>query len=343
LEDVAARAGVSRALVSLVIRQAPGASAATRERVLAAAAELGYRPDPRARLLARSRSRLLGVVFGAQHAFHADLLEGIYLAAEPAGYDVALSALTPSRDEHRAIEALLDYRCEALILLGPQTPAAALEDLGRRLPVVVVARRLRASSVGVVRTADDIGARLAVEHLITLGHQRIVHVDGGRAPGSADRRRGYRAAMRGHGHGDLVRVVPGGLTEEAGAAAAAALLDNDQPLPTAVVAFNDRCAVGLLDSFIRAGVAVPGEVSVVGYDDDRLSRLAHINLTTVAQDAPHMAALAVGQAVARLDGQGDGEQAMAAETVITPHLIIRSTTAAPGTATPTRAAATPTR
>jgi DNA-binding LacI/PurR family transcriptional regulator len=342
LEDVAARAGVSRALVSLVIREAPGASAATRERVLAAAAELGYRPDPRARLLARSRSRLLGVVFGAQHAFHADLLEGIYLAAEPAGYDVALSALTPSRDEHRAIEALLDYRCEALILLGPQTPAAALADLGRQLPVVVVARRLPASSVGVVRTADDLGARLAVEHLITLGHRRIVHVDGARAPGSADRRRGYRAAMRGHGLGDLVRVVPGGLTEEAGAAAAALLAD-DQPLPTAVVAFNDRCAVGLLDSFIRAGVAVPGDVSVVGYDDDRLSRLAHIDLTTVAQDAPRMAALAVGQAVARLDGQSDGDQAVAAETIITPHLIVRSTTAAPGTATPTRAAATPTR
>ena len=86
LEDVAARAGVSRALVSLIIRGAPGASEQTRQRVLASAAELGYRPDPRAQLLARRRSRLLGVVFDARQPFHADLLEGIYLAAEPASW-----------------------------------------------------------------------------------------------------------------------------------------------------------------------------------------------------------------------------------------------------------------
>src|SRR6185437_869488 len=147
LEDVAAHAGVSRALVSIVIRGAAGASDATRERVLASAAQLGYRPDPRARLLARRRSRLLGVSFGAHYPFHADLLEGVYLAAEPAGYDVALSARTPSRDERRAVESLLDYRCEALILLGPQTSELRLAQLGRRLPVVVVARPVRDRSV----------------------------------------------------------------------------------------------------------------------------------------------------------------------------------------------------
>ena len=195
LEDVAARAGVSRALVSIVIRGAPGASQATTARVLQAAAEIGYRPDPRARLLARSRgrSRLLGVTFGAEHPFHADLLEGIYLAAEPAGYDIALSALTPSRGEDRAIETLLDYRCEALLLLGSEAPATRLAELARQLPVLVVARRVRAASVQVVRTADDAGIRLAVEHLTSFGHRDIVHLDGGHAAGAADRRRGYRA------------------------------------------------------------------------------------------------------------------------------------------------------
>jgi DNA-binding LacI/PurR family transcriptional regulator len=322
LEDVAARAGVSRALVSLVIRGAPGASDATRARVLKIADELGYRPDPRARLLARSRTRLLGVMFGAQHAFHADLLEGIYLAAEPAGYEIALSALTPSRGEERAVETLLDYRCEGLLLLGPQAPTARLAALARQVPVLVVARRVTDPSVLVVRTADDEGAALAVDHLVALGHREIVHVDGGRAPGAAERRRGYRAAMRRH---DLpARLVPGGLTEESGARAARDLLV-DRP-PGAVVAFNDRCAVGIMGAFARAGVSVPDDVSLVGYDDDRLARLAHVNLTTVGQDVHALASLAVRRLVERLDGGSGGDH----EDVVAPHLIVRGTTAPPG-------------
>jgi DNA-binding LacI/PurR family transcriptional regulator len=322
LEDVAARAGVSRALVSLVIRGAPGASEQTRQRVLASAAELGYRPDPRAQLLARRRSRLLGVMFDVRQPFHADLLEGIYLAAEPARYDVALSAVTASRDERRAVESLLDYRCEALILLGPQASESRLSDLGQQLPVVAVARHVRHSSLYVVRTADEEGARQAVEHLLGLGHREIVHVDGGRAPGATERRRGYRTTMRRHGLAEQIRIIRGGLTEESGAAAAQILLEPAGCLPTAVVAFNDRCAVGLLHAFIRADVAIPTDVSIVGYDDDRLSRLPHINLTTVGQDARRLSGLAVETVIARLDGNDAGER----ETVIPPRLILRGTT-----------------
>jgi DNA-binding LacI/PurR family transcriptional regulator len=322
LEDVAARAGVSRALVSLVIRGAPGASEQTRQRVLASAAELGYRPDPRAQLLARRRSRLLGVMFDARQSFHADLLEGIYLAAEPAGYDVALSAVTPSRNERRAVESLLDYRCEALILLGPQASESRLSDLGQQLPVVAVARHVRHSSVYIIRTADEEGARQAVEHLVDLGHREIVHVDGGRSPGATERRRGYRTTMRRHGLAEQIRIIRGGLTEESGAAAAQILLEPAGSLPTAVVAFNDRCAVGLLDAFIRADVAIPSDVSIVGYDDDRLSRLPHINLTTVGQDARRMSRQAVETVIAPLDGNDAGER----ETVIPPRLILRGTT-----------------
>ena len=104
LEDVAAAAGVSRALVSIVIREAPGASAATRERVLRAADELGYRPDVRARLLARSQSKLIGTVFGMAGTFHFDVLDGLYNAAEDRGYELILSALTQSRGEARAVQ-----------------------------------------------------------------------------------------------------------------------------------------------------------------------------------------------------------------------------------------------
>ncbi|WP_329343641.1 LacI family transcriptional regulator [Streptomyces sp. NBC_00663] len=328
LAHVATRAGVSVALVSIVMRGAKGASDATRERVLKVAEEIGYRPDTRARLLRSSRSRLLGVQFGLRHPFHTDLVEDIYAAAEPAGYQIALSAVAPARGERQAVEALLADRCEALILLGPQAPAARLADLATQVPVVSVARRLQPvpPGVDVVRSADDKGARQAVEYLVTLGHRAIVHIDGGRAPGAADRRRGYRTAMHRHGLADHIRVLPGGLTEEDGAQAARTLLTEPTP-PSAVLAFNDRCATGVLDVLLRAGVTVPDEVSVVGFDDTRLARLAHIDLTTVAQDIPRLAELAVGRAIARLDGQATPDR----ENVIPPHLVIRGTTAPPST------------
>jgi len=322
LEDVAARAGVSRALVSLVIRGVAGqASAQTRERVLQAAAELGYRPDAQARLLARNRSQLLGVVYNVRHAFHAELVDRLYAAAEDAEYELVLSGLTPCRDDRRAVETILDFRCEALILLGPETPAPSLAG---RLPVVVVGWRVRDSSVDVIRTSDDQGLRQAIDHLVGLGHREIVHVDGGDGPVSAARRRGYRTAMRRHGLGELVRIIPGGHTEEAGATAARLLLDGGS-LPSAVVTFNDDTALGRLDSFIRAGVVVPDDVSIVGYDDSWVSRLSCINLTTVGQDADRMAALAVERAIARLNGQAAPER----EIVLSPYLVVRGTTAAP--------------
>ena len=129
--------------------------------------------------------------------------------------------------------------------------------------------------------------------------------------------------MRRHGLAEQVRMVPGGLTEESGADAARVLLDAADSLPTAIVAFNDRCAVGLIDAFIRAGIAIPGDVSIVGYDDDHLARLSHINLTTVAQDGLRLAHLAVETAIASLDGS----RAADSELVIPPHLVVRGTTA----------------
>src|SRR4030095_13166545 len=107
-------------------------SAESRQRVLEAADELGYRPDTRARLLRSSRSRLLGVVFGVQQPFHGDLVSGLYQAADRVGYELALSAVTPARDEPRAVRSLLQDRCEALILLGPHAPPSAPAPLGPR-------------------------------------------------------------------------------------------------------------------------------------------------------------------------------------------------------------------
>src|SRR5689334_20086405 len=304
LADVAARAGVSVALVSIVMRDAPGAGEATRERVRRAAEELGYRPDSRARLLRRSRSRLIGVVFGVQHPFHGDLVSGLYSAADAVGYEVALSAVTPGRDERRAVAGLLQDRCEALILLGPQLLTSDIADLVTRMPVVVVARSVRHRAVDVVRTDDAAGLHLAVDHLIGLGHTRIAHVDGGRAPGAAERRRGYREALRRHGLADAVRIVPGGLTEDDGAAAVPPLLRAGER-PTAVTVFNDRCATGVLDALRHAGLSVPSDVSVTGFDDSSVARLSHVALTTVAQDVEQITSRAVARVLARLDRTGD--------------------------------------
>jgi DNA-binding LacI/PurR family transcriptional regulator len=324
LEDVAERVGMSPASVSMVLSNAPGPSAATRERVLEAAAELGYRPDRTASLLARRRTHLVGVLMEVRSAFHAELVEDLHEAAEGRGYDVVLSAVTRTRDERRAIETLVDFRCEALVLLGPVAPAAQLADLGRQLPVVVIGRRVSADGVDVVRSADADGVGQAVAHLAGLGHRAIAYVDGGRGPIAADRRRGYRTAMRRHHLGDHALVITGDHTEAAGARAARALLDSGR-LPTAVVAFNDHCALGLLDAFNRAGVEVPGEVSVVGYDDSSLSRLAHVHLTTVSQDVRQQAEHAMAAAVERLDHGRTTPR----EVVLAPHLVVRGTTGPP--------------
>jgi DNA-binding LacI/PurR family transcriptional regulator len=326
LEDVAARVGMSPASVSMVLSNAPGPSAATRERVLEAAAELGYRPDRTASLLARRRTHLVGVLMDVRSAFHAELVEDIHEAAEHQGYDVVLSTVTRTRDERRAVETLVDFRCEALILLGPVAPALHLTALGRQLPVVVVGRRVAADGVDVVRSADAEGVGQAVDHLAGLGHRAIAFIDGGKGPIASDRRRGYRKAMRRHRLGDHIRIIPGDHTEAAGTRAAQTLLGEGR-LPSAVVASNDRCALGFLDALNRVGVDVPGAISVVGYDDSTLSRLAHVNLTTVSQDARRQAEHAVAAAVERLDDARTAQR----EVVLSPHLVVRGTTGVPPT------------
>ncbi|OBC15926.1 LacI family transcriptional regulator [Mycobacterium sp. 852013-50091_SCH5140682] len=322
LQDVAERAGVSRALVSIVMRDVPGASEATRARVRQAADEIGYRPDPRARLLRSQRSNLLGVVFTAGQEFHAGLVDGVYCAAEAHGYDVLLSCVTPHHGEAKAVRTLLDDRCEALLLIGSELPARDLADLDGRLPVVVLARKVR--GVDAVRSDDTVGAGLAVGHLVELGHTAITYLDGGRAPGAAERRKGVRRAAA--AAGVTVTTVAGGITEHAGAAAATTLVGDGSPLPTAVFAFNDRCALGFIDVAIRAGVTVPQQVSVVGYDDSPLAGLAHVDLTTVGQDSGRLAELAVARAIERIDTPG-----VPVDVVCEPKLVVRSSTTAPRT------------
>jgi DNA-binding LacI/PurR family transcriptional regulator len=316
LADVATAAGCSTASVSLVLRGAPGPSGATRERVLAAAEELGYRPDRAASLLARRRSGMLGVVTDVRSTFHSELVEELLAASAHRGFDLLIGARSPARDEERAVETLVDSRCEALLLLGTSSPEERLVALDRQVPVVAVSGR--ASGVDSVRVDDERGTREATEHLLALGHREVVHVDGGPGTIAADRRRGYEAAMTAAGLAP--RVVRGGHGEADGAVAAAEL-----GAATGVTVFNDRAAVGLLDALVRAGVRVPGDVSVAGFDDSPLARLAHVDLTTVNQDVPALVANALDLLVERLDGGGAERQ----EVVLAPRLVVRGSTGAP--------------
>ena len=324
LDDVAAEVGVSTATVSLVLRGIAGPSEATRERVLEAASRLGYRPDRAASVLASRRSRLIGIQMDVSNPFHAQLVEDVHEAADRHGYQLVLSTVTRTQNETRAIETLLDSRCEALVLLGPQSPAERLSELSRQVPVVVIGRPPPAATVDVVRTADDLGLEQSVAHLDALGHRRIAFVDGNRGTVATFRRQSYRAAMRRHGLAEHIQVLSGGETELAGARVAQVLLQAGG-LPTAVQAFNDRCAVGLIDALVRARIEVPGRVSVVGFDDSPMARLPHVDLTTISQDARQLTENAITVLIQRLDNARTDP----VDVVVPPHLVVRGTTGPP--------------
>ncbi len=319
LNDVAREAEVSRALVSIVMRDVPGASAATRERVKAVARQLGYRPDVRARSLAGQKSRLIGVMFGlGVGRFHFDLLEGLYEAAEQHGHTLVLSALTAGRDERRAAQSLQDFGFDALIMLGPPTSRPVLAGT---VPVVVVGWDVADPAVDVVRISDEHGMSQTIDHLVGLGHRRIAHLDGGDNVIAVSRREGYTKAMEARGLGAEIKVLHGGQTQLDGQRAARMLLDEGE-LPTALVTFNDDTAVGVMGLLAQEGVDVPSRLSVVGWDDSEAAALSRLGLTSVAQPPAELARLAVERAVARIERRRvEGHR-----IVLQPELVIRSST-----------------
>ncbi|MEE3852976.1 LacI family DNA-binding transcriptional regulator [Gordonia sp. LSe1-13] len=324
MQDVADRVGVSKATVSLVFRKAPGVGDKTREDVLRAADDLGYRMNRAAALMTARRSHLLGVSAQISNSFHAEIVENIVTEADLVGYEVVLGAVTPTHGEERVIETLIDFRCEGMLLIGPELPGTSISNLGNRLPTVVIGRRVGVGSTDVVRSNDGRGIAGVVDHLVELGHENVVHVAAGRGVIAGDRRRGFEQAMRRHGFGTEGAVLDAGdFTEEAGMEAARSLLESE--LPTAVVCANDRLAVGVLEVLRRKGVDIPGEVSVTGYDDSILARMGNVDLTTVSQQPAEQARQAIQAVVSRLDrGRTDR-----VSKTLTPEIVVRKTTAAP--------------
>jgi len=322
--DVARAAGTSVSSASVALRGEAGVSERTRDRVLRTADRLGYRPDQRARMLREQHSRLLGVTFDVAQAFHAEVVEHLYQAVADTGYDLVLSATTRSRTELEAAESLFQDRCAALILISPEIGNHDLAALSRRVPGVTVGSELTADSVDSVRADDRLGVRLAVDHLVAAGHRDIHYVDGGQAVAGRTRREGYREAMSAHGLDARVRVLEGHADEESGVAAATELLAGHSR-PTAVLAHNDMTAFGFLLTLRMRGIDVPGEISVVGYDDSRLASLGNVELTSVSQDPAALAATAVRHAIARAEGH-----TRPAERFVTPpRLVVRKTSGPP--------------
>jgi DNA-binding LacI/PurR family transcriptional regulator len=324
MEDVAARVGVSRQLVSLVLRDAPGASAQTRQRVRDAAAELGYSPDIAAQMLRRKGSKYIGVLFTLEHDSEAAIVEHMHLAAIERGYSLVLGARSALRDERAAVDELIGYRCEALVLISPTLPTAALRRLAKRLPLISIGHGNRSVGYDVVRSAGEAGIGLAVDHLVDLGHRRIAYLHGRDMPGGELRHKGYLAAAAEHGLIPDVLELRGDYTEEAGARAAATLRKRPS-LPTAVICNNDHAALGLAVSLVRTGISVPEDISITGYDDSRIARLSFLDLTTVKQDASALGHLAVECALSRIFG----ERTTTVERIVPTTLTVRSSTGPP--------------
>ena len=326
LEDVAREAGVSRALASLVMRQKPQVSAERRARVLVAAAKLGYRPNAIARSLASRRSSTVGVLLNDLHnPFFAEINDGIEQVARPRGYRILLSTGGRSRArEEAALEAFLESRVDGLILVSTVLTEAKINQAASMAPVALVSRTSRSPVVDSVLTDDVLGAELAVAHLIELGHRRIVHIDGGRNPGSRPRRKGYERAMDAAGLKRL--VIPGDFSESSGAEAAGRLLALAETT-TAVLTSNDMAAAGVMDRLAEAGYSIPGDISVVGYDNTSLAQMRQVNLTTINQPREEMGRLAMQAVLERIEGG----RTKAVSHVTIPTLVVRGSTGpAPG-------------
>lgn len=324
MQDVAERAGVSRSLVSLVMRNSPKVSDHARHAVRRAADELGYRPDIAARQLASRRTNTLGLVLNDLHnPFFSEVTDEIHQVAARTGHSLLInSGMLEADAERAALDTLIGLRVDAILLIGTVLDVPTLVDAARRVPLGVISRPIPSDALDTVNSDDHTGSALVVDHLVALGHRRICHLDGGRGAGARERRRGFIDAMRRHGLEP--DVITAGFTERDGTAATETMLARDE-LPTAVYAANDLSAMGVLGVLLEAGVRVPDDISVVGHDDTALAAFRYVRLTTVDQHRVELGRIATESVIRRIDDP----QAPVTHEVVTPTLVVRTSTAPP--------------
>ena len=284
IADVAAHAGVSQASVSRVLNGKQSVDPVIVQRVQSSIAALGYSPSPAARSLVHGRNTTLAMVVpDLENPLFQGILKGLSLAAAADGYRV-LVADTAERvddEEPTAIEAR--QRCDALVLCAPRMPEQRLRRLVQRVaPVVVVNRPLPEVDVPIVGVDYVRGIRDLVDHLHALGHRRIAYVSGPASSASnAERLRGVADATG--AHPDVrVDVVPGGSRLVDGYAVADAVIAARVAGATAVIAFNDLVALGLMTRLRELGVDVPGDLSIAGFDDVPMASFATPRLTSMS-------------------------------------------------------------
>lgn len=321
LDDIAAQAGVSRALVSMTLRGLAGAGDETRRTIFDVAELLGYVPNAAARTLANRSSKAIGVLLGELHnPFFADVVDGLTGPLEDSGFHVLMgTGLHQPRAERSMLETFRSYGMEGVVLIGPQLDEHSIERFAAQVPTVVIGRALRSEHADVIANDDRRGAAIAVQHLFGLGHRDIAHLDGGTGPGAVLRRRGYTDAMRRLGLQDLVRVAGGDFTASHAAAGIDELLAIRPP--TAIFAANDVVAVGALERLAGVGLCVPDDISVIGYDNTSLARQLRIGLSSIDQPREQMGRLAAALLRERFDGR-----TLAAKHVLVPTLVHRSST-----------------
>jgi DNA-binding LacI/PurR family transcriptional regulator len=331
INDVARHAGVSKSLVSLVMRSAPQVSDARREAVLQAARELGYRPNTVARSLVEGRTRTVGVVVSdLRNPWYVDILDGFRRVLKANGLRVLIGGgQLDNKVDPGVAEAFIDLRVEGLCVVGTLPYDEALAEAMKTVPAVVASSHsYELPYADSVVNDDEDGSRKATEHLIGLGHRRIAHIGGGADGVAVARRRGYEGAMRAHGLAQYIQVESCDYDEQSGHAAAARLLGGGER-PTAIVALNDLAGVGALSAADEAGLAVPADLSVVGYDNTTLAAVSHLSLSSVDPGSVAIGELAAKRILARLNGNSEAARESGSRDLIAPTLVVRTSTAAP--------------
>ncbi|WP_149085953.1 MULTISPECIES: LacI family DNA-binding transcriptional regulator [Microbacterium] len=321
MATVAARAGVSGQTVSRVVNGSPRVDPATRARVEAAMAELGYRPHRAARALRTGRSHTLGLVVTTLATVgNSRMLQAAAEAAAERGY--ALTVVTAADGVDSAFARLADQGVDGALVLNEASALvpSATPPLGLRLVIVDAPE---GAGAAVVHSDHAAGAAAATRHLLSLGHETVHHLAGpADSFAAAERERGWRTALADAG---LVppEIVRGDWTADSGFAAGTALRG-----ASAVFCANDQMALGLLRAVAESGRAVPGDVSVVGFDDVPEAANFLPPLTTVRQDFTTLAHRAVTALVAAVESASADAPAGSAPAVIVPtHLVERSSTA----------------
>lgn len=328
IHDVARRAGVSVATVSRSFSAPDAVREVTRERVLAAAAHLHYEPNRAARGLITGRTGNVGVIVPdlGNPYFHA-VLKGVQARARRADYAVFVADGQESASEEESLIKAMSKQVDGIVLCSSRLAAGKLAALEETPRVVLLNRRVPGLAAVVVDSAD--GMRQAVRHLASLGHSRCVFVSGPRRSWSnQQRRRGLKAEARSHGI-EVVSLGPVAPQFESGVTVAEQVV---QTQASAVLAYNDLVAVGILSRLAEIGVSVPGEMSVVGFDDIPLAAMVTPRLTTVALPTILAGETAVEVLLDRLTSRE--RSGAGAVRTLPARLIVRASTVAPARALP---------